>query len=129
MTKSNLDTVGSNYAVKNDTFTANEDTLKVKLNSVYESARKKSLEFHWSSCYGVLFSISLTLVGSLFTSDFRALGGLSAEHVTMIAWGLFLVCLVAGIISLVVFFRGKNSGWEEDRDQTVNSILTELKQG
>jgi len=127
MPKSNLDTAGNNFAVKSDNILASEDKLKITLNSVYEAARKNSTKFHITSCYSVLFSISFTLLVTLFTSNFKAIGSVTAESVTVIAWVAFLACLVLGIICLVLFYRGTHSNWEEERDKTVNSKIEQLK--
>ena len=127
MQKNNFDTTGDSFAVKSDTILANEDKLRIVLFSVYETARKKSLEFRFSSCYKVLFSVSLTLLVTLFTSTFNPIGCVSAETVTLCAWVLFVLSLVLGIIFLVVFFNGKSTDWVDHRDETVKTSLDGLK--
>lgn len=124
---SKLDTSGNSYVVKSDDILASEATLKIVLNSVYETARKKTTEFRISSLYSVLFSISLTLGVALITSNFKSVFCFTEKEVTGFVLLVCVVTFFVAVIFLVKYFSGKNANWEDDRDSTVSEKIKELK--
>ena len=58
-----------------------------------------NMSFHFYNLYSVFISIASTLFLSLLTSDFHAIGAITAEKVTIGAW---VICIGSGFLGAVL---------------------------
>ena len=95
--KNIIDTRDEGIVVKERPISLSDEKLRNALSRAYEEAQKDMSKFHFCNLYSVFLSIAGTLFLSLLTSDFHALGSVTAESITFVAWILFGVF---GVLSI-----------------------------
>lgn len=81
--------------------------------------------FHFYNLYSVFLSIASTLFLSLLTSDFHAIGAITADQVTIGAW---VICIGSGFLGGIlacykVFQKTKND--TSNRDVAVKKVFNQ----
>ena len=72
-----------------------DEKLRNMLSRTYERAQKDMSVVKFRKFYSVFLSVAGTLFLSLLTSTFGAVGKISAEAVTVIAW---IICIGSAVI-------------------------------
>ena len=106
------------------------EQLTVSMNKVYESSYNRYYNFHWFDLYSVAFSVSATLFLTCLTAEFKdysnALRWLNPERMMFLAWIIFFLLFVFGIIC-VCRKANKNDDVFVDRDGTVMREINKLQ--
>ncbi len=100
-----------------------DEKLKSILLKTYEAAIKNANAPKYYKLYGVLLSVSFTLLVALLTSSFKSLWSIDAKCVTNIAWIMCVICGLLGIAFLIIGSRQKMKNDTEERDKAVNDIF------
>lgn len=104
-----------------------DEKLKNLMLHVYETARRDANRFSWMGCYDILLSFAFALLIALLTANFKNFALISAAYLEKVAWGSFIVLLVASVILFFLkrHFQSKNEN--EQRDVAVKNALEELE--
>lgn len=81
--------------------------------------------FHFYNLYSVFLSIASTLFLSLLTSDFHAIGYITAEKVTIGAW---VICISSGFLGAILAcykVSQKTKNDTSNRDVAVKKVFTQ----
>ena len=120
-----IDTKDEGIVVKETLISMSDEKLRNSLSRAYEEAQKDMSKFHFYNLYSVLLSIASTLFLSLLTSDFHAIGSVTAEKVTIGAW---LVCIGSGILGAILAcykVSQKTKNDTNDRDDAVKKVFNQ----
>ena len=117
----NQDDLG--FVVKESVIHLSDEKLNNVLLRTYERAQQDAHAVKFHKFYGMFLSIAGTLFLTLLTSDFHNLGSMKAETVTEIAWIVFSISLIVGIILLIVNFRKQAKDNTRERDKAVEEIF------
>ncbi len=104
-----------------------DEKLKSLLMRSYETARKDARSFKFYKLHNVFLSIASTLFITLLTSDFKSFDAIQSSTISTIAWGVFVLCLLLGIITASVSGSKGNTNEAIERNQAVDTILSEIK--
>ena len=120
-----IDTKDEGIVVKETPISISDEKLRNSLSRAYEEAQKDMSEFHFYNLYSVFISIAGTLFLSLLTSDFRAIGSISAEKVPIGAW---VICIFSGFLGAIlacckVSIKTKND--TSNRDNAVKKVFNQ----
>ena len=120
---SNLNIIGDGIVVQETLITISDEKLRNSLSRAYEEAQKDMSEFHFYNLFSVFFSIATTLFLSLLTSDFRAIGSMTEENVTIGAWVICISSFIFGVIlgCLKISIKTKND--TNNRDKAVKKVF------
>lgn len=117
----------------NDEFVMQERPIQVtdeKLNrllsSTYETARKDARKFKIYNHYGIFFSIAGSLIITLLTSSFNNYEIISSSTLTIIAWIVFSVSLITGIVLAIIRASLQNNDEHTQRDKAVEKIIDKI---
>ena len=94
-----IDTKDEGIVVKEIPISISDEKLRNSLSCAYEEAQKDMSTFHFYNLYSVFLSIASTLFLSLLTSDFHAIGSITAEKVTIGAW---VICISSGFLGAIL---------------------------
>ena len=100
-----------------------DEKLNRLLLTTYEKARKDANSFKLYNHYGVFFSIAGSLIVTLLTSTFHDFEKISSKTLTGIAWVVFAVSLIIGIVLALIRASKQGSDEHDERDKTVGEIL------
>lgn len=120
-----IDTKDEGIVVKETPIRISDEKLRNALSRVYEEAQKDMSKFHFYNLYSVFLSIASTLFLSLLTSDFHAIGSVTAETVTIGAWG---VCIGSGFLSAILAcykVSQKTKNDTSNRDDAVEKVFNQ----
>ena len=120
-----IDTKDEGIVVKETPISISDEKLRNSLSRAYEEAQKDMSKFHFCNLYSVFLSIAGTLFLSLLTSDFHALGSVTAESITFVAWILFGVFGVLGAILACCKVSQKTKNDTSDRDNAVDKVFNQ----
>jgi len=119
--------------ISNDKIVVQERSIQVtdeKLNrlllTTYEKARKDANSFKLYNHYGLFISIAGSLIVTLLTSTFHDLEKISSKTLTGIAWSVFAVSLITGIVLALIRASKQGSDEHDERDKTVGEILERI---
>lgn len=120
-----IDTKDEGIVVKEIPISISDEKLRNSLSCAYEEAQKDMSTFHFYNLYSVFLSIASTLFLSLLTSDFHAIGYITAEKVTIGAW---VICISSGFLGAIlacykVSQKAKND--TSNRDVAVKKVFTQ----
>ena len=102
-----------------------DEKLRNMLSRTYERAQKDMSKTKFHNFYSVFISIAGTLFLSLLTSTFGAVGKISAEIVTTIAWILCIASAVLGFVLMGVAVTIKTKNDTTDRDKAVDEVFNQ----
>lgn len=122
-----IDTNGGSIICTGTNIGISDDRLVNILSRTYETARRDATKFSFFGCYNILFSIAGTLLITLLTSEFKSIGSVSAENVTIAVWIIFSICLIGGMIMVSIHFGQKGAGMIEERDKAVMKEINAIK--
>lgn len=120
-----IDTKDEGIVVKETPISISDEKLRNSLSRAYEEAQKDMSEFHFYNLYSVFLSIASTLFLSLLTSDFHAIGSITAEKVTIGAW---VICIGAGFLgSILACYKvsEKTKNDTSNRDNAVKKVFNQ----
>ena len=120
-----IDTKDEGIVVKETPIRISDEKLRNALSRTYEEAQKDMSKFHFYNLYSVFLSIAGTLFLSLLTSDFHAIGPVTAEKVTIGAW---IVCIGSGLLSAILAcykVSQKTKNDTSDRDDAVEKVFNQ----
>lgn len=120
-----IDTKDEGIVVKETPIRISDEKLRNALSRTYEEAQKDMSKFHFYNLYSVFLSIASTLFLSLLTSDFHAIGSVTAEKVTIGAW---IVCIGSGLLSAILAcykVSQKTKNDTSDRDDAVEKVFNQ----
>ncbi len=100
-----------------------DEKLRNMLSRTYERAQKDMNAVKFRKFYSVFLSISGTLFLSLLTSTFGAVGKISAEFVTGMAWTICISFAVLGFILMGMTVTDKIKSDTHERDKAVNEVF------
>ena len=123
MTNNIINQADPGIVVKESVIHLSDEELNNVLLRTYERAQQDAQAVKFHKFYGVFLSIAGTLFLTLLTSDFRNLGSIKAEAVNEIAWIVFSLSAVIGIVLLIVNFRKQAKNNTIERDKAVEEIL------
>lgn len=120
-----IDTKDEGIVVKEIPISISDEKLRNSLSCAYEEAQKDMSTFHFYNLYSIFLSIASTLFLSLLTSDFHAIGSITAEKVTIGAW---VICISSGFLGAIlacykVYSKTKND--TSNRDVAVKKVFTQ----
>lgn len=120
-----IDTKDEGIVVKETLISISDEKLKNSLSRSYEEAQKDMNKFHFYNLYSVFLSIASTLFLSLLTSDFHAIGAITAEKVTIGAW---IVCIGSGVLGAILAcykVSQKTKNDTSNRDDAVEKVFNQ----
>ena len=120
-----IDTKDEGIVVKETPIRISDEKLRNALSRVYEEAQKDMSKFHFYNLYSVFLSIASTLFLSLLTSDFHAIGSVTAETVTIGAW---VVCIGSGFLGAILAcykVSQKTKNDTSNRDDAVEKVFNQ----
>lgn len=120
-----IDTKDEGIVVKETPISISDEKLRNALSRVYEEAQKDMSTFHFYNLYNVFLSIASTLFLSLLTSDFHAIGSITAEKVTNGAW---VICIGSGLLGVILAcckVSQKTKNDTSDRDAAVKKVFNQ----
>lgn len=120
-----IDTKDEGIVVKETLISISDEKLKNSLSRSYEEAQKDMSKFHFYNLYSVFLSIASTLFLSLLTSDFHAIGSMTAEKVTSCAWS---VCIGSGLLSVILACYKVSQKTKNDTSNRDNAVEKVFKQ-
>ena len=118
-----IDTKDEGIVVKERPISISDEKLRNSLSRAYEEAQKDMSEFHFYNLYNVLLSIASTLFLSLLTSDFHAIGAITAENITICAW---VICIGSGFLGGILAcykVSKKTKNDTSNRDAAVKKVF------
>lgn len=121
-----IDTKDEGIVVKETPISISDEKLRNSLSRAYEEAQKDMSKFHFYNLCSVFLSIASTLFLALLTSDFHAIGSLTAETVTVGAWA---ICIGSGFLSVILTCYKVSKKTENDtstRDAAVEKVFKQL---
>ena len=120
-----IDTKDPGIVVKETSIRLSDEKFKSALSRTHEKAQSDASEIKLRKHFSVFLSIAGTLFLSLITATFGAIGKISAERVTDIAWFLCIVSAIWGFILLGMLVSEKMKTDMTLRDKAVNEIFEE----
>lgn len=120
-----IDTKDEGIVVKETPISISDEKLRNSLSRAYEEAQKDMSTFHFYNLYSVFLSIASTLFLSLLTSDFHAIGTITADQVTNGAWG---ICIGSGFLGgILVCYKvsQKTKNDTSNRDVAVKKVFNQ----
>lgn len=120
-----IDTTDPGIVVKETSIRLSDEKFKNALSRTYEKAQSDASVIKLRKYFSVFLSIAGTLFLSLITATFNAIGTISAERVTNIAWIFCIVSAVWGFILLGMLVSDKIKTDMALRDRAVNEIFEE----
>lgn len=120
-----IDTKDEGIVVKETPIKISDEKLRNSLSRAYEEAQKDMSKFHFYNLYSVFLSIASTLFLSLLTSDFHAIGSMTAEKVTIGAW---VICIGSGLLSGILAcykVSKKTKNDTSNRDEAVENVFNQ----
>lgn len=100
-----------------------DEKLRNMLSRTYERAQKDMSATKFRKFYSVFLSVAGTLFLSLLTSTFDAVGKISAETVTIIAWIICVSSAILGFILMGLTVSEKTKSDTVDRDKAVDEVF------
>jgi hypothetical protein len=100
-----------------------DEKLRNMLSRTYECAQKDMGTKKLRDYYSVFLSVAGTLILSLLTSTFGAIGNISAEVVTKIVWAIFIISAVLGFVLMGMAVSEKTKNDTSNRDKAVNEVF------
>lgn len=100
-----------------------DEKLQSILLHTYEKAVCNATEWHWYNLYGILLSISGTLLLTIFTSTYNEIGPFKATDIKMFVIVLTIVTAILGFIFLGVSVNKKTKNDTETRDSSIKEIM------
>lgn len=123
MANSIIGSSGSGIVIKETPVHLSDEKLKGLLSQTYERAQKDMSATKPTNFYGLFLSVAGTLFLSLLTSDYKGIGAVSAEIVTISVWIICILCALIGIILLLVAGTEKTKRDTSERDTAVNEVF------
>lgn len=123
-----IDTKDEGIVVKETPISISDEKLRNSLSRAYEEAQKDMSTFHFYNLYSVFLSIASTLFLSLLTSDFHAIGAITADQVTIGAW---VICIGSGFLGGILAcykVSQKTKNDTSNRDVAVKKVFTQYIQ-
>lgn len=120
-----IDTKDEGIVVKETPISISDEKLRNSLSRAYEEAQKDMSTFHFYNLYSVFLSIASTLFLSLLTSDFHAIGSITAGQVTKGAWG---ICIGSGFLGGILAcykVSQKTKNDTSNRDVAVKKVFNQ----
>ena len=102
-----------------------DEKLRNMLSRTYERAQKDMSKTKFRNFYSVFISVAGTLFLSLLTSTFGAVGKISAETVTTIAWILCIGSAFLGFVLMGLTVSEKTKNDTTDRDKAVDEVFNQ----
>lgn len=102
-----------------------DEKLRNMLSRTYERAQKDMSATKFRNFYSVFLSVASTLFLSLLTSTFGAIGKISAEFVTGIAWTICIVSALLGFILMGLTVSDKMKNDTNERDKAVDEVFNQ----
>ena len=103
-----------------------DEKLRRMLSTVYEKARSDERKPNIHQHYGVFYSAALTLLLTQLTADFKAIGIISAEKVTIGCWGLIGLLALLGFILMLLHYAKRGESDIHDRDKSIETAMDEI---
>ena len=123
MTDKIIDETAPGLVVKEFTVRLSDEKLKNVMLRTYERAQKDLGVFKLHKLYSIMLSIASTLLLTLLTSSFNAIGPFTAEEVTKAAWLFFVASAIIGFLMLISHVNDKLKNDTSKRDKAVNEIF------
>lgn len=120
-----IDTKDEGIVVKETPISISDEKLRNSLSRAYEEAQKDMSTFHFYNLYSVFLSIASTLFLSLLTSDFHAIGSITAGQVTKGAWGICIGSVFLGVILACYKVSQKTKNDTSNRDVAVKKVFNQ----
>lgn len=99
-----------------------DEKIKGILAQAYEYARRDARVVHWYDCgIAVLTNAGLLLV-TLMTANFHDVLGLNGETLQHVAWAVWLVLVVVGLLAASRRSCEQSKEEHEERDRAVEEI-------
>lgn len=107
-----------------------DEKLRNMLSRTYERAQMNMSATKFRHFYSVFLSVAGTLFLSLLTSTFDAVGKISTETVTIIAWIICIGSAILGFVLMGLTVSEKTKSDTIDRDKAVDEVFNQyfLKQ-
>lgn len=116
----------SKHICKEKPYMISDEKLKAMLRRAYERAQRDMSAAGFYKNYSIFISIAGTLLLSLLTSEFGAVGKVGAETVTSIAWFICIGCGILGFVLMGIAVSKKVKYDMEKRDAAVEDIIKQV---
>lgn len=125
--RSNSIVTSSNKIICRETsIQLSDEKLKGVLSKVYEAARKDACKFKPYKHYGIFISIAGTLLITLLTTEFKAIGSITATDMKTGAWVLFGISAIIGFALALWNVSKQHVSENEERDKTIHTTITDI---
>lgn len=122
-----IDTSSSSLVCTEQAIQISDEKLKSVLCKTYETARTDANKFKIYKHFGIFLSIGFTLLITLLTSEFGALGTISGSTLRIICIVVCIISFIIGVAFIILFAILKGSNVFKDRDKAINEIMKNLK--
>lgn len=122
-----IDTSSSSLVCTEQAIQISDEKLKSVLCKTYETARTDANKFKIYKHFGIFLSIGFTLLITLLTSEFGALGTISGSTLRIICIVVCIISFIIGVAFIILFAIFKGSNVFIDRDKAINEIMKNLK--
>ena len=120
-------TSSKEYVCVDDDVKISGNTLKMAISRGYEHGWSDSEKINFGKFYPLFFSLFGTLLISVLTCEqFVSFFGLSSEIIRYIFITLCVLSLIFGIASLVFSRINKTKSFTDQRESSVNSIVSQV---
>ena len=120
-----IDTKDEGIVVQETPIRISDEKLRNSLSRAYEEAQKDMSTFHFYNLHSVFLSIASTLFLSLLTSDFHAIGSITAETVTIGVWGICIGSVFLGVVLACCKVSRKTQNDPSNRDEAVKKVFNQ----
>ena len=124
--KSRIKLSGKPVIVSDTQIQLSDQKLRSLLSAMYEKGENDARRFSPWKSYAPCFSVALTLLIALLTSEFHPVFGFSSETVTAVAFFLLSVSALLGFVFLLYGFQVRNSDLTEKRDKAIEETMKGL---
>ena len=126
-TQSNIDSNELEIVCVDTKIKLSDEYLRRLLSNVYEIARKDAKRINFAKSYGIFFSIALTLLLALITSEFKSIGAITSNIVRIIAIIICSCSFIMGCVLLAIYIRNKDLSVTEERDKAIEEVMNQIK--
>lgn len=123
-----IETISDKIVCTETEITITNEKLKNTLSNIYETAREDANKRKWYNYFTVGFSIAGTILLALLTATFNSLGAISSHSVTIIAWVMFGISFIYGVVALMFkMLSNNNSNEHKERDKAIKETMEKIK--
>lgn len=122
----NIETIGSEVICREIKIQMTNEKLKNILMRTYEHARNDAAKKHVRDYWDVFLSVSGSLLLAIITADFKSIGQVPKEIVTIVVWGIFILSSALAIINFIIKYSTHDYNVNTERDIAIENVMQEI---